>query len=92
MCVYDLRASQKICFHNISRKLFGPETSWMYIEGAFGHGSGERSFELYLPVEWVRCSGRDVLAIYHLADGPTNGPDKSEKSGDTAKIKNTKNK
>ena len=48
------------------------------------------SFELYLPVErvdGVQVGGGDASAIYHLADGPTNGPDKSEKSGDTAEIK-----
>jgi hypothetical protein len=43
---------------------------------------GGLSFELYAIVE-QECGG-DALAIYHLADGPTNGSDKSEKSGDTA--------
>jgi len=45
-------------------------------------------------VEWVWCGRGDALAIYHLADGPTNGLDKSEKSGDTEekKIENEINK
>lgn len=56
---------------------------------SFWAGRVEECSDIYIYIyniervrEWEERG--DALAIYHLADGPTNGPDKSEKSSDTA--------